>query len=74
MRVLNSTFYYYRTESNVVDMEGKEVKDCDSHRVQSLCCETLEGADEDYSVAHSDASGTPVNRKMKGKEEKYTGR
>jgi len=42
-----------------------------------LCCETLEGADEDYSVAHaahSDAGGTPVNRKMKGKEEKYTGR
>jgi hypothetical protein len=37
----------------------------------------LEGADEDYSVAHtslSDVSGTPVNRKMKGKEEKCTGR
>jgi hypothetical protein len=37
----------------------------------------LEGADEDDSVAHTthnDASGTPINRKIKGKEEKYTDR
>lgn len=65
VRVLNST------ESNVMDMEGKEMEDCDGNQAQSLCCKTLEGADEDDSVAHishNDACGTPINRKMKGKK------
>jgi hypothetical protein len=31
-----------------------------------------EGADEDDSVVHT--SGTPINRKMEGKEERYTDR
>jgi hypothetical protein len=47
------------------------MEDCDSNQAQSLCCKTLEGADEDSSVAHTshnDAWGTPVHRKMKGKE------
>jgi hypothetical protein len=37
----------------------------------------LEGADENNIVthtSHNDASGTPINRKMKQKEENYTDR
>jgi hypothetical protein len=34
-----------------MDMEEKEMKDCDSNQAQTLCCESLEGTDEDCSVA-----------------------
>jgi hypothetical protein len=58
-----------------MDTEVKVQRECDGNQSQSLCCETLEGGDEDHCAGHTsqnDASRSQRSTKTKQKEEKYT--